>query len=191
MILRASIYKNCPERGISPTSAPPIGVWTRRQRSFFRHLSRAIAEALTGHFRIAAPRAWMVVEVFSVRRIQISVLAITIVLASCTVELNSRRGGNDPTVWGRIDCQRGEGNPELQKQFNDAEAICLTRGETEDVVAGNTGGSPCMTEQGYVLRTRAQHEAACQGVEQQSRPTMKKQVSRQNPVPAQLPAAPD
>lgn len=38
---------------------------------------------------------------------------------------------------------------------------CSAQGETEDVVAGNTGGSPCMTEQGYVPRTRAQHDAAC------------------------------
>jgi hypothetical protein len=47
------------------------------------------------------------------------------------------------------------------------------------VVAGNTGDSPCMTEQGYVLRTRAQHDAACQGIEQQSRPPTNRQVSKQ------------
>ena len=130
------------------------------------------------------------------RSVQISVLAltITVVLEGCTVALNSGAGGNDPPIWGRIDCQRGEGNPELQKQFDDAKATCLARGETEDVVAGNTGGSPCMTEQGYVLRTRVQHEAACQGVEQQSRPPTKKQISKQKaakPSPAPLPATPD
>jgi hypothetical protein len=129
-----------------------------------------------------------------VRSVQISVLAITIVLEGCTVGLNTHTGGNDLPVWGRIDCQRGEGNPELQKQFDDAKATCSARGETEDVVAGNTGGSPCMTEQGYVLRTRAQHEAACQGVEQQSRPPTNRQVSKQKatkPAPTSSPAAPD
>jgi hypothetical protein len=132
--------------------------------------------------------------VVSVRSVQISVLAITIGLAGCSVGLNSRTGGNDPPIWGRIDCQRGEGNPELQKQYDDAKATCLARGETEDVVAGNTGGSACMTEQGYVLRTRAQHETACQGVEQKSSPSTKKQVSKHttaNPAPAPLPAVPN
>lgn len=128
------------------------------------------------------------------RSVQISVLAISIVLEGCTVGLDNRTGGNDPPIWGRIDCQRGEGNPELQKQFDDAKATCLARGETEDVVAGNTGGSPCMTEQGYVLRTRAQHEAACQGVEQQSMRPTKKHISKHKaakPAPAPLPAPPE
>jgi hypothetical protein len=126
----------------------------------------------------------------SVRSIQISVLAVTVVLEGCTVGLDSRTAGNDPLIWGRIDCQRGEGNPELQKQFNDAKATCLARGETEDVVAGNAGGGSCMTEQGYVLRTRAQHEAACQSVEQTI--PSKRQVSRQKAAkqsPAPQPAA--
>jgi hypothetical protein len=101
--------------------------------------------------------------VVSVRSVQISVLAITIGLAGCSVGLNSRTGGNDPPIWGRIDCQRGEGNPELQKQFSDAKAICSAQGETEDMVSGNTG-SPCMTKQGYILRTKAEHETACRGV---------------------------
>jgi hypothetical protein len=131
----------------------------------------------------------------SVRSVQISVLAVTVVLGGCTVGLDSRTAGNDPPIWGRIDCERGEANPELQKQYNDAKTTCLARGETEDVVAGNTGGSPCMTEQGYVLRTRAEHAAACQGVERQNRPAtpVKKQVSKQKakkPVPAPEPPAP-
>jgi hypothetical protein len=103
------------------------------------------------------------VEIVSVSSVRILVLAVAIVLEGCTVGFDSRTGG-DPLIWGRIDCQRGEGNPELQKQFDDAKAICLARGRTEDEVAGKTGGSPCMTEQGYVLRTRAQHETGCQGV---------------------------
>jgi hypothetical protein len=61
-----------------------------------------------------------------------------------------------------VDCQRGEGNPELQKQFYDAKATCLLRGESASAVAGTAGNNSCMTEQGYVLRTRAEHAAACQ-----------------------------
>jgi hypothetical protein len=105
-----------------------------------------------------------------VSNVRILVLAVAVVLEGCTIDLDTRTAGNDPLIWGRIDCQRGEGDPELQKQFNDAKATCLARGETEDMVAGNTGGSPCMTERGYVLRTRAQHETACQGIQQQNRP---------------------
>jgi hypothetical protein len=72
-----------------------------------------------------------------------------------SVGLNNRVTENDPPIWGRVDCQRSEGNPEIQKQFEAAKATCLARGESADAVAGNAGGSPCMTEQGYVLRTRA------------------------------------
>jgi hypothetical protein len=94
----------------------------------------------------------------------------------------------------RVDCQRGEGNPEIQKQFDDAKATCLARGESADAVAGNGGGSPCMTEQGYVLRTRAEHEAACQAVEQRigkpatqtKKPKRKSTVAK--PVPTPEPA---
>jgi len=68
----------------------------------------------------------------------------------------------DPPIWGRADCQRGEGNPELQAEFEKAKATCLARGETAAAVAGTVGNSPCMNEQGYVLRMRAEHVAACQ-----------------------------
>jgi hypothetical protein len=87
-------------------------------------------------------------------------------LSGCSANTNSRVNtnsgmGEDPPIWGRADCQRGEGNPELLRQFEDAKAVCLARGESPAAVAGTAGESPCMTEQGYVLRTRAEHEAAC------------------------------
>jgi hypothetical protein len=126
----------------------------------------------------------------NVRTTQILVFAVvTIAIGGCTIGLDSRVGADDPPIWGRTDCQRGEGNPELQGQYNDAKTTCLARGETEDMVAGNTGGSSCMTEQGYVLRTRAGHAAACQGVEQSRLATpVKKQASKQKP---KKPAPPD
>jgi hypothetical protein len=104
------------------------------------------------------------------RVIQISVAAVALILGSCSAGTNSRVAEESP-VWGRADCQRGEGNPELQADFEDAKATCLARGETATAVAGTAGNSPCMNEQGYVLRTRTEHAAACQGIqEQKSKP---------------------
>jgi hypothetical protein len=127
-----------------------------------------------------------------VRSSHILALAAVMILGGCTVGLDSRTAANDPPIWGRIDCRRGEGNPELQKQFDDAKTTCLARGETEEIVSGNAGGSPCMTEQGYVLRSRAEHVAACQGVQQQTGPVaapMKKQFLK--PKAARPPPAPE
>jgi hypothetical protein len=101
-------------------------------------------------------------EIVSVSSVRILFLAVAFMLEGCTVPFDSRTA-SDPLIWGRTDCQRGEGNPELQKQFNDAKAICSAQGETEDMVSGNAG-SPCMSKQGYILRTKAEHETACRGV---------------------------
>ena len=95
------------------------------------------------------------------RSIQISVITVAMILGGCSGNTNSRVSA-DPPVWGRVDCQRGEGNPELQKEFDNAKATCLARGESAAAVAGTAGSNPCMSEQGYVLRTRAEHMAACQ-----------------------------
>jgi hypothetical protein len=111
------------------------------------------------------------VERISMSSSRISVLAVAIILGGCSANTNSRVG-EDPPIWGRVDCQRGEGNSELQKEFDDAKATCLARGETAAAVAGTAGNSTCMSEQGYVLRTRAEHMAACQALEEQkSKPT--------------------
>jgi hypothetical protein len=100
----------------------------------------------------------------SVRSVRIS-LAATMILGGCSVNTSSRFG-EDPPIWGRFDCQRGEGNPELQKQFDGAKATCLARGESAAAIAGTAGNSRCMSEQGYVLRTRAEHVAVCQAAAQ-------------------------
>ena len=138
--------------------------------------------------------------IVSVRSVQISALAVAIILGGCSVGLNNRVTENDPPIWGRVDCQRGAGNPELQKQFEDAKATCLARGESADAVAGNNaGGNPCMTEQGYVLKTRAEHEATCQAVEQRigkpatqtKKPKRKSTVAKPVPTPEPIePAGP-
>ena len=102
----------------------------------------------------------------SVRVIPISMVAITLIVEGCSAGTNTRVAGDLP-IWGRADCQRGEGNPELQADFEKAKATCLARGESAAAVAGTAGNSPCMNEQGYVLRTRAEHAAACQGLPRQ------------------------
>jgi hypothetical protein len=106
-------------------------------------------------------------------RVQILVVSATVTLVGCTVGTNSRVSESEPEVWGRIDCQRGQGNPELQQRFEDAKATCSGRGNSAEVQVGNAGNSSCMTEQGYVFRTRTEHEAACQAVAQQpGKPTL-------------------
>ena len=95
------------------------------------------------------------------RIIPISLIAITVIVGGCSAGTNTRVAGDLP-IWGRADCQRGEGNPELQADFEKAKATCLARGESAAAVAGTGGNSPCMNEQGYVLRTRTEHAAACQ-----------------------------
>jgi hypothetical protein len=100
------------------------------------------------------------------RVIPISAVTIVVIVGGCTVGTNTRVAG-DPPIWGRADCQRGEGNAELQAEFEKAKANCLARGETAAAVAGTAGNSPCMNEQGYVLRTRTEHAAACQGMQRQ------------------------
>jgi hypothetical protein len=119
------------------------------------------------------------VEMTSMRSgIRISTVIVGFILSGCSVNTNSRMG-DDPPIWGRADCQRGEGNPELLRQFDDAKAACLARGEREEAVAGTAGSSPCMIEQGYVLRTRAEHEAACRGQPQND----KSATRTKNPTP--------
>jgi hypothetical protein len=114
----------------------------------------------------------------SMRSVRTSAFVFVFVLSGCSVSTNSRLVEDAP-IWGRADCQRGEGNPELLRQFDDAKAACLARGESAAAVAGTAGDSPCMTEQGYVLRTRAEHDAACP-----VRPQNDKSVSRtKNPTP--------
>lgn len=104
------------------------------------------------------------------RIIQFSLVAIAAMVSGCTVGTNARVT-EDPPIWGRTDCQRGAGNPELQTEFDNAKTTCLARGETAAAVAGIEGNNLCMNEQGYVLKTRAEHAVACQGGPEQKSKT--------------------
>jgi hypothetical protein len=81
-------------------------------------------------------------EYDSVRCVQISVVAVAIILGGRPVGLNSGVAETDRVIWGRMDCQRSQGSPDLQKQYDDAKATCLARGESIDAVAGSAGSNP-------------------------------------------------
>jgi hypothetical protein len=120
---------------------------------------------------------------------RLPVLALALMLGSCA---SSPPVTGDAPVWGRIDCQRGEGNPALQAEFDEAKALCLSRGESAAAVAGTAGPNACMSEQGYVLRTRSEHKVACEATPAQKN-VAKKRVSTSKPKPAPVqdePAAP-
>jgi hypothetical protein len=119
-----------------------------------------------------------VVEMTSMGSVRTSTIVFAVMLSGCSVNTNSRISEDSP-IWGRADCQRGEGNPELVRQFDDAKAACLARGESATAVAGTAGNSPCMSEQGYVLRTRTEHEAACRF----QSPNDKSAARAKNPAP--------
>jgi hypothetical protein len=134
-----------------------------------------------------------VVEMTSMGSVRTSAIVLAVILSGCSVNTNSRVSEDLP-IWGRADCQRGEGNPELLRQFDDAKAACLARGESAAAVAGTAGDSPCMNEQGYVLRSRAEHEAACRT----QSPNDKSGTRTKNPSPKGIkpatkpePAAPE
>jgi hypothetical protein len=97
-------------------------------------------------------------------------------------------------VFGRLDCQRAEGNPMVQQQFEQARTICLGRAQAAAIAGtaamptghglggaiasgiqqgmaqreiGENTAISCMAEQGYIQRTRAEHEAACAAIQAQ------------------------
>lgn len=113
-----------------------------------------------------------------------------LLLAGCAT--NNTAAVEDPVGWGRVDCQRGDGNPVLEGQFEQAKAICLGRAQAaglagtagmpaggrnlgdaigNGIVAGVTQArisdataSSCMAEQGYLMKTRSAFEASCQPI---------------------------
>jgi hypothetical protein len=130
----------------------------------------------------------------SMRNVPASAMIIAVLLSGCSTGTNNRLSGEDPPIWGRADCQRGEGNPDLLRQFDEAKAACLARGESAAAVAGTAGDSPCMNEQGYVLRTRAEHEAACRVQPQNDKSTARTKgppPKSVKPVTKPEPAAPE
>jgi hypothetical protein len=98
-------------------------------------------------------------------------------------------GSPEQKVFGRLDCRRLAEGPELRQDFSRAEAICVGRAQAS-AAAGSATVHPygyglsgaiatgieqglterrigeatvisCMAEQGYLYRTRSDHEAIC------------------------------
>jgi hypothetical protein len=105
-----------------------------------------------------------------------AVVLVALGLMGCAARVNEPAIEDKP-IWGRIDCQRGEGNPALQQEFEQAKLTCIARGESASAVDGAAGDNRCMNEQGYILRTKNEHIAACQpneGRQAPSKPTKKR-----------------
>lgn len=115
---------------------------------------------------------------------KIAIVAGSLLLASC----QTAQKPEEEQVFGRVDCQRAEGRPDIAVHYEQASAICKNRAEAA-AVAGTTaipvgqgiGGAiasgiergaaqnqigaataiSCMAEQGYVRRTRSEHDRIC------------------------------
>jgi hypothetical protein len=109
-------------------------------------------------------------------------LVTALTLGSCVANIGSPVVDNSP-IWGRIDCQRGEGNPALLAEFDQAKSVCLSRGESAAAVAGAVGNNACMSEQGYILRTRSEHKAVCDAAQTETS-AIRKRTATSRPINA-------
>ena len=64
----------------------------------------------------------------------------------------------EAAIWGRADCQRASGRPDLVRDFENAKQICGVTGEPYQA-----SGLQCMAQRGYLHRSRAAHDRACGG----------------------------
>jgi hypothetical protein len=147
---------------------------------------------------------------------EIAVLGTALLLCGCAASADPPP---DPPVWGRVDCQRSEGNPALVQEFDLAKQICSSQAEAaalsgtanmprgyglaggiaasinQGTTAGNISratGNGCMGEHGYMLRTRSEHIEACEAIQAQRQaaaPPPQKRVAPAKPRPAPPPVA--
>jgi hypothetical protein len=123
----------------------------------------------------------------------LGIVALCAALGGCVANA-SQTPPEEPLVWGRVDCVRLADNPMAQQEFEQAKAICLSRGQAAAVAgtAGMPGGrglggaiiaganqgaaanqigtatiSSCMGEQGYLFKTKTDHLAMCEAIREQ------------------------
>jgi hypothetical protein len=76
----------------------------------------------------------------------------------------SQTGGDDPMLWGRIDCQRSAGNPALMADSEKARLTCEGRAQAAGA-SGNRNETPamkaCVLDAGYQLQRRSEFEGNC------------------------------
>jgi len=94
--------------------------------------------------------------------------AIAILAASLlTACASSQTGGDDPLLWGRLDCQRTSGNPAMLAESEKARLACEARAKTASASSAyeNPNETPamkaCMLDAGYQLQRRSEFEANC------------------------------
>jgi hypothetical protein len=75
-------------------------------------------------------------------------------LASC--QTAPPRPAAEPLIWGRADCQRAAGRPDLVRDFEQAKLVCAVGAEPYQA-----GSISCMASRGYLYRTRGAHDRAC------------------------------
>lgn len=86
----------------------------------------------------------------------LSILALTACQTSPPPAPAPAPGEN--AIWGRADCQRAPGRPDLVRDFENAKQICGVSGEPYQA-----SGLQCMAQRGYLYRSRAAHDRACGG----------------------------
>lgn len=134
--------------------------------------------------------------------------AFSILLAGCVAQADTVP--EEPKIWGRADCQRVEGNPIIQQEAERVRALCVAKAEaaavsgTTAIPVGNgiAGGmmsgiqrgmaqnqiatatlASCMGENGWMFKTRSEHEAMCAAIKEQKRADNITQKRNPPPLP--------
>lgn len=93
--------------------------------------------------------------------------AIVILTALLVTACASQTAGDDPFLWGRLDCQRTAGNPALMAESEKTRLTCEARAKTASASSayGNINDTlamkACMLDAGYQLQRRNEFEANC------------------------------
>jgi hypothetical protein len=135
----------------------------------------------------------------------VAALSLAVLTSACQTPAQETAAVDDPTVWGRFDCQRTSSSPELAADFERAKLVCIGRADAA-AIAGTAGirpgystasaivagiesgqkrdqismatGTSCMAEYGYRMSKRSELEALCPAPPAKSKsPTSKKTVS--------------
>jgi hypothetical protein len=89
------------------------------------------------------------------------------ILTGLLVTACASQTGDDPLLWGRLDCQRTSGNPALTAESEKSRTTCEARAKAASASSAyaNLNDTPamkaCMLDAGYQLQRRSDFEANC------------------------------
>jgi hypothetical protein len=89
------------------------------------------------------------------------------ILTALIVTACASQTGDDPFLWGRLDCQRTSGNPALIAESEKSRTTCEARAKAASAFSAyaNLNDTPamkaCMLDAGYQLQRRSEFEANC------------------------------